>query len=95
MNSKQQKVIIKIFDDFVKNHSSKDFQLLNSKFIFSHKLWTWNSKISLKKLLVSVGINPDCVISSKKGLYQKTDDFLFNIVDELEGVLGRENLNWN
>lgn len=95
MNSKQQEVIIKIFDDFVKNHSSKDFQLLNSKFIFSHKLWTWNSKISLKKLLVSVGINPDCVISSKRGLYQKTDDFLFNIIDELEGILGRENLNWN
>ena len=95
MNSRQQDVIVKIFNDFIKTQVSKDFHLLDSKFIFSHKLWTWNSKISLKKLLISVGINPDCVLSSKRGLYQKTDDFLFKVLNELESLLGRENLNWN
>jgi len=95
MNKNQEETLVKIFNDFVSNHNSNDYNKFDSKYIFSHSLWTWNTKISLKKLLISVGINPDCVLSTKRGLYKNTETFLFTILDELENDLGRENLNRN
>lgn len=95
MSKEQEKTLVKIFNDFVSNHNPNDYDTFDSKYIFSHSLWTWNSKIGLRNLLVSVGINPDCVLSTKKGLYKNTENFLFTILDELENDLGRENLNRN
>jgi len=51
--------------------------------------------MGLKPLLISVGINPDCVYTSKKGFYLNKEEFLFKVIDELEDILGRENLNYN
>ena len=93
MSKGQEKTLIKIFNEFVSNHNPNDYDTFDSKYIFSHPLWTWNTKISLRKLLISVGINPDCVLSTKRGLYKNTENFLFTILDELENDLGREYLN--
>lgn len=95
MSKVQEETLVEIFNDFVSNYRHEDYGLFDSNYIFSHPLWTWNTKMSLKKLLVSVGINPDCVLSTKRGLYHNTEDFLFTILDELENDLGRENLNRN
>ena len=75
MSKDQEKTLVKIFNDFVSNHNPNDYDKFDSKYIFSHPLWTWNTKISLRNLLISVGINPDCVLSTKKGLYKNTENF--------------------
>ena len=93
--SDKEKVLKEIFIDFVNNNEKDEYFKFDSKYIFSHKLWIWNNKLSLTRLLISTGINPDCVLTTKKGLYKKSNSFLINIMDELEAILGREKLNVN
>ncbi len=93
--SDKEKVLKEIFIQFVNNNPKDEYFKFDSKYIFSHKLWTWNNKLSLTRLLINIGINPDCVLKTKRGLYKKSNSFLINIMDELEEILGREKLNVN
>lgn len=95
MSQTKIQIIKNIFEEYLRNTSKEKYHEFDSKYIFSHKSWIWNSKMSLKKLLILSEINPDCVLKTKRGLYIKSDSFLFEIMDELEGILGRENLNIN
>ncbi len=89
----KSKIISDIFDDFVNNHNIEDYEKFNTRYIFNHNLWMWNNKISLRPHLIEAGINPDCVFTSKRGLYNNTELFLNSIIEELIIILGRENLN--
>ena len=95
MSKSQKEIVEKIFLEFVEKTPQSEFEKLDSKYFFSHKLWIWSSKVSLSKILTSAGINPDCILSTKRGLYKKSDSFLLRIINELEEALGRDNLNWN
>ena len=95
MKKGQKEILVDIFNDFVSTFSNKEYYQFDLKYIFSHDLWRFSKKMGLKNLLISVGINPDCVYTSKKGFYLNKEEFLFRIMDELEDTLGRENLNYN
>lgn len=93
MSNSKVEIIRSIFKEFVKETSKEKYDKLDSKYIFSHKSWVWNNKMSLKKLLILSEINPDCILKNKRGLYKESNSFLFDIMDELEVILGRKNLN--
>ena len=91
----QKEILVDIFNDFVSTFPKKEYYQFDLKYIFSHHLWRFSKKMGLKNLLKSVNINPDCVFTSKKGFYLNTEEFLFRVIDELEDILGRKNLNYN
>jgi len=95
MSKGQKQILVEIFNDFITTFPKKEYSSFNTEYIFSHPLWTFNKKLGIRNLLVSVGINPDCVYTSKKGFYVSSDEFLIQVLDELEEILGRENLNYN